>query len=189
MTARAALLLTTAALALAAIAVICGRAIAAASSDPCLNSDAPATRLADEQYTDAIACLINLRRAAAGRRALTGSTQLQRAAVRHSADMVAGRFFSHTGRGRSTMVSRLRATGYIRRNFRWQVGENLAWATGTLSTPRSIVEGWMESPEHRANILFGRFRDLGVGAVHGTPLGGDAGRGITVTADFGLRRR
>jgi uncharacterized protein YkwD len=186
---RTALLLTTAVLALAAIAVIGGRATAAVSAAPCANSGALASRLTDEQYADAITCLLNARRAAAGRRALTASDQLQRAAVRHSADMVFLGFFAHSGPGRSTMVRRLRSSGYIRRGFAWRVGENLAWGTGSLGTPRSIVDGWMESPEHRANLLFPGFKDLGVGVVHGTPPSSYSGRGITVTTDFGARHR
>jgi uncharacterized protein YkwD len=185
---RVALLLTAAVLALAAIAVAGGRATAAAP-DPCADSGAPATLLTDDQYAEAINCLVNLRRVAAGRRPLASSASLQRAAVRHSADMVALGFFSHSGPGRWNLVSRLRATGYISRRFAWRVGENLAWGTAGLSTPRSIVEAWMQSPEHRANLLFAGFRDLGVGAIHGTPLPSPGGRGITVTADFGFRRR
>jgi uncharacterized protein YkwD len=188
MPSRVALLLTAAVLALAAIAVAGGRATAA-SPDPCANSGAPATGLTDVQYSDAISCLVNLRRAAAGRRPLARSAPLERAAARHSADMVSLGFFSHTGPGRWTLVSRLRATGYIGPRFAWQVGENLAWGTAVLSTPRSIIEAWMQSPEHRANLLFAGFRDLGIGAVHGTPAVPSGGRGITVTADFGFRRR
>jgi uncharacterized protein YkwD len=114
MTTRAPFLLTAAVLAVAAIAVLGGRATAAVSPDGCANSGVSATRLTDEAYADAIACLVNARRAAAGRRALNGSVQLQRAATRHSAAMVSLGFFSHTGPGRSTIVSRLRATRYIR---------------------------------------------------------------------------
>jgi uncharacterized protein YkwD len=47
----------------------------------------------------------------------------------------------------------------------------------------------MQSPEHRANLLFAGFRDLGVGAVHGTPPASFPGHGITVTTDFGFRHR
>jgi uncharacterized protein YkwD len=186
MTTRASFLLTAAALAVAAIAVLGGRATAAVSPDGCANSEVAATRLTDEQYADAIACLVNVRRAAAGRHGLKGSTELHRAATRHSTAMVSLGFFSHTGPGRSTIVSRLRATRYIRGRLTWRVGENLAWGTGSLSTPRSIVEAWMKSPEHRANLLSAGFRDLGVGVVHGTPASFPE-HGITVTADFGFR--
>ena len=43
----------------------------------------------------------------------------------------------------------------------YSVGENLAWADPG-STPRQIVQAWLDSPDHRANLLDSRFRDTGV---------------------------
>jgi hypothetical protein len=84
--------------------------------------------------------------------------------------MVSGGFFSHTSPGGTTVISRLRSSGYIPGNRTWEVGENLLWATGPLSSPASIVDSWMHSPAHRENLLGSSFRELGVGAVPGTPF-------------------
>jgi uncharacterized protein YkwD len=62
------------------------------------------------------------------------------------------------------------------------VGENLAWATGEDETPESIVDAWLASPEHRANLLATAYTRIGIGALEGPFLGNaDA---LVVTADF-----
>jgi uncharacterized protein YkwD len=43
------------------------------------------------------------------------------------------------------------------------VGENLAWGEESAGTPVAIVEGWVETPGHRANTLRSEFRDIGIG--------------------------
>ena len=48
----------------------------------------------------------------------------------------------------------------------WRAGENIAWGTGKLASPRSIFRAWIHSPEHRANIL-GRYSQIGIGMVVG----------------------
>jgi uncharacterized protein YkwD len=42
------------------------------------------------------------------------------------------------------------------------VGENLAWGTLSLSTPEAIVNAWLASPEHLANILEAKYRETGI---------------------------
>src|SRR5436309_2600286 len=54
-----------------------------------------------------------------------------------------------------------------------------------LATPDAIVVSWMNSPEHRANILSADYKELGVGVVPSTPSGDPTG--ATYTADFGAR--
>ena len=79
--------------------------------------------------------------------------------------MVANRYFDHQSRDGRDVVDRIRATGYIPSDRRWTVGENLAWGTGTLATPRNIVAAWMNSQGHRENILRAEFREIGFGEV------------------------
>jgi uncharacterized protein YkwD len=62
------------------------------------------------------------------------------------------------------------------------VGENLAFGTGPLSTPREIVKDWMHSPGHRANIL----KPWQFGAVWSSKTGGD---GVTVVHHFGRNNK
>jgi uncharacterized protein YkwD len=62
------------------------------------------------------------------------------------------------------------------------VGENLA--TGQRAA-RQVVDQWMGSPGHRANIL-GNFEDTGIAIVSGSPLG--RSRGYTFVAMYGRGR-
>ena len=96
--------------------------------------------------------------------------QLDRAARRHSQDMVAGRYFAHDSRSGARFSARIARTGWMNGRARWSVGENLAWGSGTQATPRSIVAAWMQSAGHRHNILSPRFRVIGIGIVSGAPV-------------------
>ena len=51
-------------------------------------------------------------------------------------------------------------------------GENLAWGSGSRSTPSSIVRAWMASDGHRANILSAAFRDIDHGSPGAPVVGG-----------------
>ncbi len=88
--------------------------------------------------------------------ALTIAPQLSAAAYEHSRDMAINNLFSHKGSDGSTMISRIQQAGY---SFR-QLAENIAAAP---STPKAVVEMWMESSGHRANILNCSLQDIGVG--------------------------
>jgi uncharacterized protein YkwD len=110
-------------------------------------------------------CLVNRERARHGEAPLGHSFRLGLAAQRHSESMARGRYFAHAGPAGDTPLSRIRATGYLGRHSSYAVGENIAWGTLWLSTPRAIVASWMASPEHRANILDLRFRDSAIGVA------------------------
>src|SRR3954452_23446920 len=129
----------------------------------------------------AILCLLNAERASHGLATLHSNGSLGSAAANWADAMVARRFFAHEA-GSSSPLSRIRKTGYVHGN--WQIGENIAWGSGALATPRSIVNGWMHSPGHRANILHGAFRDIGIGIKLGAPGPGLSG-GATYVTDFG----
>lgn len=132
----------------------------------------------------AILCLLNAERASKGLPALRSNGQLGRAARLMANLMVKRRFFSHDTPDGRDVVDRVRPTGYIRGS--WSLGENIAWGSGALATPRSIVNGWMHSPGHRANILRAKFRDIGIGIRRGAPGRGLTG-GATYVTDFGRR--
>jgi uncharacterized protein YkwD len=97
-------------------------------------------------------------------------------------------YFEHVSPSGLTPLARMRAVGYISSSHvGYEVGENIAWATLALATPRAIVAAWMRSPGHRANILDRRYRETGVGVsphppsslAHGQP-------GALYTQDFGV---
>lgn len=129
-------------------------------------------------------CLVNGERADAGLPALVPNEALARAATAHSTAMVQHQFFAHQGVSGDTVVDRVRAAGYMSADAVWMVGENLAWGTGTLATPRAIVAAWMNSAGHRENILRAGYRELGQGIVLGNPRSTD-GTGATYAMAFG----
>lgn len=86
---------------------------------------------------------------------LTLSPALYEAALEHSRDMARRNYFEHKGRDGSQPADRITRTGY-----RWRVvGENLA---AGITTPEETVEGWVSSPHHCANLMDGRFTQMGV---------------------------
>jgi uncharacterized protein YkwD len=134
-----------------------------------------------------VLCLLNNERAKAGLIALQPDPQLTAASLAHSQDMVARQFFAHDAPGGSSPVSRMRAAGYIPASGAWQVGENIAWGSGSYGSLGSIMQAWMNSPPHRENILDPAFRDVGVGIAPGVPQSGLQLSGATYTTDFGKR--
>jgi uncharacterized protein YkwD len=181
-----------AALSLCAFLVAAGAADARGSSArhvdaPCFGADAmivdEVTRL---QATSALLCLVNRTRTASGAAALRLSAPLSGAAAAHSTAMVARRFFGHSG-GDGLRRRAVRA-GYIRRDQVATLGETIAWGAGTMATPAQLMDAFLESAAHRRTLLYGRFRDAGVGITLGAPLpGADGGPAATVTVDFGRR--
>jgi uncharacterized protein YkwD len=102
--------------------------------------------------------------------------RLERAAREHSADMIRRGYFSHGAF--VYRVSRVGAHGPV-------MGENLAWVSGKRPRPNLIVQAWLRSPEHRANLLRPGFRRVGIASIEGTFAGHRAARLITV--DFAGR--
>lgn len=93
-------------------------------------------------------------------------------------------FFAHVNPDGRRAVDRIRATGYPREAT---VGENLAWGEESDATPVRIVEGWMNSPGHRANVLRHGYREIGVGITVGSPQPKDRRRAVTYVTTFGGR--
>jgi uncharacterized protein YkwD len=126
-------------------------------------------------------CLLNNIRRAHGLRPFRENSKLSLASQRHTNAMTDHKFFAH-----GDFVGRIRAARYLRGTRGWTVGENIAWGSWDYATPKSIVRGWMHSPPHRANILRGQFRDIGIGLSRGAPVRGQ-GRAATYATDFGAR--
>jgi len=110
-------------------------------------------------------CLLNAQRARAGVGALTENPMLQRAAEEHSLDMATRKFFEHRSPDGVEPAARIVRTGYPP----LLVGENLGWGEVGMSTPAAIVKLWMESPGHKANILQGGYREIGIGLAYQAP--------------------
>jgi uncharacterized protein YkwD len=129
-------------------------------------------------------CILNGERVRRHLRPLELNGRLSTAARGHSRAMVEQRFFSHTSLDGSSFVDRIRRSGYLEAARGWSVGENIAYGSGRLSTPRAIATAWMNSEGHRENILSRSYDSIGIGIASGTPVGVDGG---TYTTDFGRR--
>jgi len=164
--------------------VIAAAPSAATASTSCAGGDRSPAELGGAATRASTLCLINVQRRAEGLRPLRQSSRLRKVALRHSRDMVSHRYFAHNSRSGTRFSARIARAGWMRGRSAWSVGENLAWGSGTRSTPASIVKAWMASPPHRANILQGRFRVIGIGIGHGVPVS-SGGAGATYTTDFG----
>ncbi|QQM45883.1 CAP domain-containing protein [Streptomyces liliifuscus] len=124
----------------------------------------PLTRAGLAQTAAEVVALTNAERAKAGLRPLAVDPLLTDAAQAHSADMVARAFYSHTSPDGSEPWHRAAAAGSTRRT----IGENIACGQRSAA---EVVQGWMDSPGHRANILKPAFTHIGVGFEGGGSAG------------------
>jgi uncharacterized protein YkwD len=152
----------------------------------CQDADIDPTPQNLSHVSDVIFCLMNAMRENNGLPNLNQQDQLAKASVDHSQDMVDKKYFAHDAPDGRDLVARLKEVTYIPDDGDWVVGENLAWGSGALASPRALVNAWMNSPPHRENLLSGDYVEVGMGVVFGTP-DEDADTGITVTTDFGTR--
>ncbi len=134
----------------------------------------------------ALLCLLNQQRRRYRLPRLRANNRLLRAAEAHSRSMIRLGYFSHEEPGGVGMLVRILRSGYLSRTRGWSVGENLGMGRGPGATPSAMVRAWMASTPHRANILAGKFREIGLGVLPGIP--GSKRGGLTYTTDFGRRR-
>jgi uncharacterized protein YkwD len=160
---------------------------ASASACKRWGNDKPA-HLRHGQARKALLCLVNRKRHQHNRGSLHRNKRLQKAAQKHTEYMESHHCFDHQCSGEKSPLGRLESTGYISgRLSRWAYGENIGWGLKRRGSPHQIVHAWMNSSEHRANILSGTFDDAGVGFVEGTPSNPHAHGGM-YTMDFGMRQ-
>ena len=155
---------------------------ASASASGCANANADPNAISLRAARQATLCLLNDIRRAHGLRPFHDNHRLNRASQRHSRDMVRHHYFAH-----GNFVSRIQSARYLFGARGWTVGENIAWGTYSAGTPAAIVNAWMNSPPHRANILNPTFGDIGIGVARGAPSPG-LQDGATYDTDFGARR-
>jgi uncharacterized protein YkwD len=123
---------------------------------------------------------VNARRRKAGAPALRSSPALDKAAQGHAEDMLARSYFAHESPSGTTVRERSREAGYD-----WRaIGENIA--EGQFSVAQ-VMEGWMNSPDHRRNILDPAYTDLGTGLV--TAKGKDGHYRVIWVQNFGAPKR
>jgi uncharacterized protein YkwD len=124
-----------------------------------------------------VAELVNLEREIENLHPLIWDNALGSAARDHSTDMAQQNYFSHTSLDGRVFNQRITAAGYPYSTC----GENIA---AGYSSPQAVMNGWMNSSGHRANILNSAFCDLGVGYAFGSA----SAYGHYWTQDFGRRQ-
>ncbi|MEV0411302.1 sigma-70 family RNA polymerase sigma factor [Streptomyces sp. NPDC050448] len=133
------------------------------SKAPAPRPSAPAPAPAPAGVAGQVIALVNSERAKAGCGPLKEDSQLRTAAQGHSDDMAARNYFDHTDPDGADPGKRTTDAGY-----RWSTyGENIARGQQTAA---SVMDSWMNSAGHRANILNCSFKDIGVG-IHTGPGG------------------
>ena len=122
---------------------------------------APGADIEKLSYEQQVLALVNQERAKQGLSALSWSDELTAVARAHSKDMAARGFFSHTNPDGQSPFDRMKAAGISYRT----AGENIA---AGQRTPQEVVNSWMNSEGHRANILNASYTRLGVGYASGS---------------------
>jgi uncharacterized protein YkwD len=103
-----------------------------------------------------VCILVNQERAHRGLPAVKFDSRLSRVAQKFAVDMVIHNYFSHESPSGGTMHSRMVAEGVP---FGW-AGENIAKGHRDA---QEVMQGWMNSPGHRSNILHPKYRKIGIG--------------------------
>ncbi|WP_433657677.1 CAP domain-containing protein [Nocardia sp. CA-128927] len=152
-------------------------AVGASAIAICAVAGAPAAMAAPQSQSaaDEVVSLTNNERAKAGCAPLKAESHLTQAAQGHSEDMAAGGFMDHNS-SKGDPGDRISAAGYKAQTW----AENIAAGQRSAS---EVVNSWMNSAGHRANILNCGLKDIGVGYAKG-------GNGTAYwTQDFGTSNR
>jgi uncharacterized protein YkwD len=173
-------------------AVLAFAGAAAAADDPDAAMLAPAGTCgpADEQLDLAqsaaelvMTCLTNYARAQSGLKPLQLSSTLSAAGnAKLGADLSCG-VFSHEPCGKPFDAV---FAAYTQGATSFQIGENIAWGTGSYGTPRQIMLAWLHSTGHRENILTATFTEIGIGYLPNQTFLGYAGAALW-SQQFGAR--
>jgi uncharacterized protein YkwD len=141
-----------------------------------LDLDAPTAQVAMQ-------CLTNYARAEQGLAPLQLNTTLNAAGQAKLKSDISCAEFSHTPCGQpfDTVFS-----SYVEGATSYQIGENIAWGTGSYGTPRQAMNGWLHSAGHRENILTAAYAELGIGYLPRQTFQGYDGATLW-SQEFGLR--
>ena len=118
------------------------------------NPSVPDTDTENASFVRQVVNLVNQERAKAGLSPVTADTSIQAAAQVRAKEIE--KSFSHTRPDGSSFSTALTQQGVTYRGS----GENIAWGQ---KTPEQVMNGWMNSDGHRANILNKNFTKIGVG--------------------------
>ena len=108
------------------------------------------------QFEQKVIELTNAERAKAGLAALQWDTKLMQSARLKSDDMAKNNYFDHTSPTYGSPFDQMKSLGISYKS----AGENIAQGQ---RTPEEVVQAWMDSPGHRANIMNSSYTHIGVG--------------------------
>jgi uncharacterized protein YkwD len=130
-------------------------------------------------------CLVNYARARRGLAGMATAVPLSTAAALKARQIAECGRFDHDpcGMGANAVFD---TAQYKAGAIRWGTGENLAMASVQIASPRRILNGWLESEDHRENLFGADWREQGVALLPGVTLEGHPDINVWVS-DFGFR--
>ncbi len=180
---------------LAAAMLACAGALAADTAraatpwPPCPGANVHPSAANLHAVDAATLCLVNRVRVAHRVRPLSSNRELGHVAVSQVTNMVRWNYFADVRPSGQTPLSLVRVTRYPAHAADFAVGQNIAWGTGSYTSPAHIVAEWMASRPHREIMLDAEFRNAGVAITPAVPAVVHAsGRGATYAIEFGVRR-
>jgi uncharacterized YkwD family protein len=118
------------------------------------------TTTTNASYAQQVATLVNQERAKAGLKALTMDSALSNVALAKAKDMYNNNYFSHTSPTYGSPFDMMKSFG-IKYSY---AGENIAKGQ---KTPQEVMNAWMNSAGHKANILGANYSKIGVAYYNG----------------------
>jgi len=164
-------------------------ALLGALAAPAAHSSKAGSHVALSSLESGVLAELNQIRVQHGLQPVKISARLTASAAQHSKEMGADGYFEHNSNDGTAFWKRI-GHWYGSNGFGyWSVGENLLWSSPQVD-PAGAMQLWMNSPEHRANILNARWREIGISAMHFASAPGTyKGLEVTIiTTDFGIRR-
>ncbi|AGK97000.1 CAP domain-containing protein [Clostridium pasteurianum] len=134
-----------------------------ATTQPTQNNNVQASSISAE--ANEVIRLVNVERSKNGLAPLKANAELSKVATTKAQDMIDKNYFSHTSPTYGSPFDMMKKFGI---NYT-AAGENIAYGQ---KTPSDVMNSWMNSPGHRANILNSNFAEIGVGVAkdkNGTP--------------------
>ena len=125
-------------------------------------------------------CMVNYARGIDGVGPLNVNVALMQSAKLKADDIVRCREFSHDACG-VDVRQHFADSGYFRADVETAFGENLAWGGDEAGSPRGAMLGWLDSPEHRANMLKSDWREQGLAFAYVANFRGVANSRIWVS--------
>jgi len=171
------------------VAVAAVAALATAAASPVARSATGTRHASLSALESGVLQQLNQIRAEHGLAALRASPSLDASAAQHTKEMGVDGYFAHNSFDGTAFWKRIQRWYDSTDYGYWSVGENLLWSSPDVDASAAL-KLWMSSPDHRANILAPRWREIGISAMHFTAApGAFRDKPVTIiTTDFGVRR-